>query len=152
MKPAQIEKLYTKLTPHEKAALCFSAAVRQDRNEIDSIVASVEQHNYKCLDYRYRKRAMGLYMLAFFYGGWYWKTRTLMVTATLSNHAEEAHLFLNKLSSMDTALIAVCEQVKVDISAVKTLASCNLEPSFNQWAEPEQVAQYTEMLLGVIDC
>ncbi|MDP1667092.1 MAG: hypothetical protein Q8L79_18460 [Methylobacter sp.] len=152
MKPEQVNKLYNKLTPQEQAALCFDAAIRQDKNELDSIVASIEQHTYKCLDYRYRKRVMGLYMLGLFYGGMYWKTRTLMTAAAfVPDCQQEAHLFLNKLSSMDVALIAVCEQIKVDIIAVRTLAGCIGEPTFNQWAEPEQVAEYTEILLSVVD-
>jgi len=152
MKPEQVNKLYNKLTPQEQAALCFDAAIRQDKNELDSIVASVEQQTYKSLDYRYRKRVMGLYMLGLFYGGMYWKTRTLMTAAAfVQDYRQEAHLFLNNLSSMDVALIAVCEQIKVDITAVKKLAGCDGEPSFSQWAEPEQVAEYIEMLLSVVD-
>ena len=152
MKPEQVNKLYNKLTPQEKAALCFDAAMRRDNNELDSIVSSIEQQNYKCLDYRYRRRVMGLYMLGLFYGGMYWKARTLMTAAAfVPGYKQEADTFLNKLSSMDVALIAVCEQLKVDLTAVKKLANCDKEPSFSQWAEPEQVAEYTEMLLSLVD-
>lgn len=152
MKPEQVNKLYKKLTPQEQAALCFDAAIRHDEGEINNIIANVESHNYKCLDYQYRKRVMGLYMLGLVYGGMYWKTRTLMTAAAfVPDYQQEAHIFLNKLSSMDVALIAVCKHVKVDIIAVKTLAGCAGEPTFNQWAEPEQVAEYTEMLLSVVD-
>ena len=49
MKPAQVNKLYSKLIPYEQAALCFEAAARQDEAEINDIVDSIEKHSYRCL-------------------------------------------------------------------------------------------------------
>ena len=37
MKPAQVNKLYSKLTPHEQAALVFEAAVNRDDDETKAI-------------------------------------------------------------------------------------------------------------------
>ncbi|MCK4842608.1 MAG: hypothetical protein KAT04_12125 [Methylococcales bacterium] len=41
-----INKLYAKLTPNEQATLFFEAAVRQDENEVDLILNSVERRTY----------------------------------------------------------------------------------------------------------
>ena len=156
MRAAQVNKLYSKLTPHEQADLSFEAAARLDEAEINDIVDSVEKHTYRCLHADYRQRATGLFMLALFYGAQYWKNRALMMMAlNLSsdddiNSVQLAVRFLAKLASMDAALIDVCRRIKVDVDSVKTMADCRDEPAFNDYAEAELVGQYTEQFTKAV--
>ncbi len=54
MKPAQVNKLYAKLTPHEQAALAVEAASRHDESAIDAILAHVERTPRSCNTGGYR--------------------------------------------------------------------------------------------------
>jgi hypothetical protein len=56
MKAAQEDKLYSKLTPVEQAALAFEALARNDEAELDVIVDSVERLYYQCTHWQYRWR------------------------------------------------------------------------------------------------
>ena len=155
MKPAQVNKLYAKLTPHEQAALSFEAAVRFDEAEINDILDNVEKHTYHLPNNEYRQRATGLFMLALYYGTQYWKNRALMMMAL---HASDdptgyeglAVQFASKLASMDAALIEVCGSLKVDIQAIKALAECKDKPVFSEYVEAELVEQYTETLNAIV--
>ena len=46
MKPAQVNKLYSKLIPHEQAALVMEAAARLDESEADAIMEQVERKHF----------------------------------------------------------------------------------------------------------
>ena len=152
MKPAQVNKLYAKLTPHEQAALSFEAAIRNDEAEINDILVNVEKHTYHLPNAEYRQRATGLFMLALYYGTQYWKNRALMMMAL---HASDdptgyeglAVQFASKLASMDAALIEVCGSLKVDIRPIKTMADCKDEPVFSEYVEAELVGQYTGLFM-----
>ena len=150
MKPAQVNKLYRKLTPHEQAALVLEAAARLDEKEVDAILEQVEHKTYLTVHANYHRRAYGLMSLVGQYGIEYWKSRALMLTAlNVCDDNETAFKFLAKLGSMEAALMAVCERLKVDVEAVKTLADCKDGPAFNAYAEAEQVEQYLEVFSKV---
>ncbi len=157
MKPEQVNKLYSKLTPQEQAALCFEAAIRLDEAEIKVIVNCVEKHTYQIPHSDYRQRATGLYMLALYYGTQYWRNRAFMMTALNLSSDDEgkeygdiAVRFASKLGSMDKALIDVCGRVKVDIKAIKTLADCKDELAFSEYVEAELVEQYTKLFMQAV--
>ena len=76
MKAEQVDKLYSKLTSQENAALAFEALVRGDNSEFDVIREAVEQRLYQMPDYKYRVRFYDMMILSFWYGGIYWKTCT----------------------------------------------------------------------------
>ena len=74
MKPQQINKLYSNLTPHEQANLAFSAAMRQDETEVDLILSAVKRRTYITPHVDYHTRTHGLVQLSGIFGVAYWKT------------------------------------------------------------------------------
>ena len=53
--------------------------------------------------------------------------------------------FAEKLASINSALIDVCQLFKVDIEAVKIQAQCRDEPTFNDYADSKLIEHYTEL-------
>jgi hypothetical protein len=150
MKPSQVNKLFTKLTPHEQAVLAFEALSRHDINEIEIIVDSVPREKYLCVHTDYQTRAAGLQNLVRIYGTEYWKNRALMMMALHASDNPDGYeglgvRFAAKLASMNSALIEVCQLFKVDIQAVKIQAQCKGEPTFNDYADSKLIEQYTEL-------
>jgi hypothetical protein len=150
MKTAQVNKLYSMLTPLEQASLAIGALARQDIAELEAITDSVERLTYRSLHADYRQRVDGYYTLGGFYGIQYWKTRAMMLTAfNLSrddgsvNHKciEMGKQLMVQLVSMDAALRVVCELLKIDVEAVQTLADCEDVPGFAD-PEPALVDEY----------
>jgi hypothetical protein len=157
VKAAQVNKLCSKLTPHEQAALCMEASARQDRADFDAIADSVTRVTYQGSHLDFSQRLTGLYSLAMLYGTIYWKNHTLMLMAfNLSSeddnkeYIEIAKRFITKLASMDAALIDVCGRIKVNVDSLKTLAYCKDEPSFSDYAEAELVEQYTALFMQAV--
>lgn len=152
MKTAQVNKLYSKLTPHEQAALTFEAAARRDESEIDAIIANVPRQTYQGVHADYKQRATGLYMLVGEYGLNYWQARAALLMVLNLSRGDESmdcadmslHL-LAKIASMDAALTDVCRQIKVDVEAVKMMAGCENQPTFSQYADAELTGLYTEI-------
>ena len=68
MKPAQVNKLYAKLTPHEQAALVIEAASRLDESEVDAILEHVERKHYISAHTDYTQRIQALTVLIGQYG------------------------------------------------------------------------------------
>jgi hypothetical protein len=149
MKVQQVNKLYTKLTPHELAALAFEALSRLDTDEIEIIADSIPREKYLCVHTDYRTRSAGLQNLVRIYGIEYWKNRALMMALHASVNPDGYEglgvRFAAKLASMNSALIDVCQFFKVDIEAVKVQAQCKGEPTFNEYAESELIEKYTEL-------
>ena len=151
MKQQQVNKLYSKLTPHEQAALLFEAAIRQDENEADLILDSIERRTYSMPHIDYQQRITGLINLSGCYGIAYWKTLCqLSVLIALSvdddSYDKTARLFINKISSMDAALEAVCNELKIDVSLIKKFAECNdYHPDFDIDIKNQFIDQYTEI-------
>jgi hypothetical protein len=152
MNLAQVEKLYTKLSPDELAALAFAANVRGDHDEFETILASVGRRTYSCLDQRFSRLTNAYLDLALFYGMTYWKNRTFLAYAeTLSavkgddkSKALLSHLLDNAIA-MDVALQEVCAKVNIDYMAVKKLAICVDEYSPEKCADSELVQDYVAL-------
>jgi hypothetical protein len=156
MKATQVEKLYAKLTPHEQATLAVEALARQDESEIDAIIAAVPRQTFTGLHTDYTRRAHGLLELVCQYSIEYWKNNSFLFAAlALYNHdGSNKNLNLSKsfdakLMAMDIALAEVCRVLKVDIEAIKHIATCkpqaDYEEIFDMPADAELVAQYVAL-------
>lgn len=157
MKAAQVDKLYTKLTPVEQAALAFEAIARNDDAELAVIVGSVERLAYRCTHWAFRQRGWCLLDLAKYYGLIYWKTRTYMeVEHSLAKQNNDPEIqatafgLLERLLAMDVALANVCGKMNIDVMTVKKLALCEDEAAFSDNGNPELVKEYTELFMGII--
>lgn len=159
MKPSQVNKLYAKLTPHEQAALVIEAAARLDENEADAIMEQVERKHYLTCHADYTRRIHALTALVGQYGIEYWKVRTLMLLAC--DYAEQGNQeaeapalrFLAKCVALESAMVEVCNRLKVDIKAIKTMAGCpddDVKPEELQKADTELVKQYADMFAGLV--
>lgn len=151
MKVSQINKLYRGLTPDEQAVLAFEALSRLDTDDIENIVSSVPREQYRCLHNDYQTKSIGLQNLVRLYGISYWKNRTLLMTALhatddVGGYAQLAIRFASNIASMNSALIKVCQLVKADSDAVKIQADCLGEPTFDEYATADLVAQHIELL------
>ncbi|QPK63284.1 hypothetical protein IVG45_21175 [Methylomonas sp. LL1] len=157
MKPAQVNKLYSKLTPHEQAALVIEAAARLDEREADAIMEQVERKHYIATHADYTRRIHGLTALIGQYGIEYWKNRALMLIACEhaeqgSQQAEDSALkFLAKTLALESAIVEVCNRLKVDIKAIKIMAGCpdNETQEFLTPVDEELVKQYIESYAGL---
>jgi hypothetical protein len=159
MKPAQVNKLYAKLTPHEQAALVIEAAARLDESEADAIVEQVERKHYIAAHADYTQRIHALTALIGQYGIEYWKNRTLMLLACDSadkgNHDAEAPAlqFLAKCVALEAAIVEVCNRLKVDEMAIKKMAGCpkdDVNPNTLQKADVKLVEYYTNVFAGLV--
>lgn len=156
MQHAQVEKLYNKLTPVEKANLVVEAIARNDDDEMEVIVNSLEKSTYRIWNPEYTFRKEGLMTLAMTYGVSYWKHRELFIRAMSvydRGNKEAAFIFLQaaaQIRGMEAALNNVCSRIKVDVEAIKTLADCKGEIAFGDDADPEIVAEYTELFINMV--
>ena len=144
MKPAQVNKLYRKLTPHEQAALVFEATVRRDNVEAEAIKASVPIQNFPHFHRDFTHRAIGFLLLTGFYGTIYFQTKALILACN------EPAQYLARLASMDTALVNVCDRFKVSVDAIKTQALCLNEPVFSEYAQADLIDQFTELFTDLV--
>lgn len=158
MKPAQVNKLYAKLTPYEQAALVIEAAARLDESEADAIMEQVERKHYLACHADYTRRIHALTALVGQYGIEYWKNRTLMLIACEyvdqgNQQADATALrFLAKCVALEAAIVEVCKLAKVDIKAIKNMAGCpeeEVRPEELEKADAELVKQYTGMFSGL---
>lgn len=121
MNPAQVDKLYNKLTPVEQANLVFEAIARNDDDEIEVIVNSLEKRAYRIWNPEYTFRNEGLMTLALIYGVSYWKQRELFVRAMRDydkGNEKAALIFIQaaaQIKGMEAALKTVCKEIKVDV-------------------------------------
>lgn len=160
MKPAQMNKLYSKLTPHEQAALVIEALARFDEREADAIMEQVERKHYLATHADYTRRVHALTVIVGQYGIEYWKIRALMYLAC--DHAAEqdnqkaespALLFLAKAVALEAAIVEVCKSLKVEVSAIKKMAGCldeNVKPETLQKADTQLVKQYVDMFPNLV--
>ena len=144
MKPAQVNKLYRKLTPHEQAALVFVAAVNRDDDETKAITANVPMQTYSNFHRDFTHRAIGFLLLTGFYGTIYFQTKTLILS---SNKPAQ---YFARLASMDAALVNVCDRFKVSVDAIKTQALCLNEPVFSEYAQADLIDQFTELFTDLV--
>lgn len=159
MKPSQVNKLYSKLTPYEQAALVIEAAARLDEAEADAILAQVERKHYLSPHSDYTRRIHALTALIGQYGIEYWKNRALALVAC--EYADQGHQeveatalqFLAKAVALETAIFEVCKRLKVDVKAIKKMAGCpdeDAKPSELAKTNQELVEQYIDMFSGLI--
>jgi hypothetical protein len=153
MKAAQVNKLYSRLTPQEQAALVFEAVSRHDESSVDAILEHVERKTYECVHADYMRRIHGLLCLSGYYGGEYWKNRALLLYACIKfetgeNETEAAAMKLYaKIVAMEHALAKTCAHLKVDLAAFKKMAGCQPEDDFSDdlvEVDAELVKQYSE--------
>jgi hypothetical protein len=152
MKVGQVNKLYTKLTPHELAALAFEASVKNDIADMNSIVSAVARHEYRMLDHEYMRRANGFVYLAWFYRGEYWKNLATGYAICLTDSSDKlADQFAAKLAAMDEALDQTCKQLNVDTQAVRKIAECleEIEPIPQGENHVELVKAYAEQFISL---
>lgn len=156
MNNTQVDKLYIKLTPIEQANLVIEAIARNDYDEMEVIVNSLEKRTYRIWNPEYTFRKEGLMTLAMTYGVSYWKHRELFIRAMGAydkGSKEAAFIFLQaaaQIRGMEAALNNVCSRIKVDVEAIKTLADCKGETAFDDDADPEIVAEYTELFINMV--
>lgn len=157
MKPTQVNKLYSKLTPHEQAALVFEAVARQDEGEANSIMEQVERKHYLASHVDYSRRIQTLTALVGQYGIEYWKNRALMLVACemaedgSDKTDQTANQFFVKTIALELALIEVCKLIRVDVRAIKKMASCPPDEAKGfelPEVDSDLVKQYEEMLSG----
>lgn len=159
MKPAQVNKLYAKLTPQEQAALVMEAVARLDESEADAIMEQVERKHYIATHADYTQRIHALTALIGQYGIEYWKNRTLMLIAC--DHAEQGNQqaeapalrFLAKCLALEAAIVEVCNRLKVDVVAIKTMAGCHegkITLGELQPVDEALVKEYVEVFTGLV--
>lgn len=150
MKQLQINKLYSKLTPHEQANLAFEAAMRQDERDVDLILNAVEQKTYVTGHADYHTRNFGLIQLSGIFGIAYWKTFLKLSNVTICKTGEAfdkvAQRHINEFISLNTALNNVCKALKVDPEAIRKYAECQgVYPDFKGTVDDSFVENYTEL-------
>jgi len=160
MKPKQINKLYSSLTPHEQANLAFAAALRHDEKEGDLILNSVEKRTYMTVHADYHNRLHGLVQLSGIFGTAYWKTFFKLSTANLSKTGEAfdkvAQQHINEFIALNTALNNVCQSLQIDSEAIRTFAECKgINPNFEGLpfkglANKDLLTQYTSLFTAAV--
>lgn len=157
MKPEQVTKLYSKLTPQEQATLAFEAAILSDGNEVDAILAQAHRETYRTVHADYHRRVFGLMSLVGTYGIEYWKNRALLFLScgyseTTHPQAEAPALqFLVKIIALEAAIIEVCQRLNVDVAAIKKMADCPLDQLEHEKltdVDPELIQQFVELFEG----
>ena len=160
MKPSQVNKLYSKLTPHEQAALVIEAASRLDEGEADVIMEQVERKHYIATHADYTRRIHALTALIGQYGIEYWKCRALMLLAC--DYADQGNQegevpalrFLAKCVALESAIVDVCNRLKVDVMAIKKMAGCpddDVKPDELPKVDAELLKQYVDILGALIE-
>jgi hypothetical protein len=151
MKLRQVNKLYSKLTPQEQAALVFEAIARGDYEEADAITAAVPTQTLQIYHYDFRRRSCGLNNLALFYGMAYWRAQTHIMFHTRVYNTKAAEQSAIHLASMEAALIEICKRLNVDIEAIKKRALCTGDATeLIGFTKPELVEEYTEAFMKLV--
>jgi hypothetical protein len=157
MKPAQVDKLYSKLTPLELGTLAFDALARLDEVEAEMIANNVEWQPYRSVHADYRRRVERLVLLASCYSMEHWKTRALMLQAfNLYSRDDDEDLadlakeWFYRLESIEVALVKVCKQAKIDIESVKSFACIKDFQPLPDYADPGLVAEYVASFTGLL--
>lgn len=157
MTPSRVDKLYSKLTPHEQASLAFESLANRKKDETDLIIGSVAQHTYQCPHFDFRRRLTDLINLSLYYGLIYWQTRNSWSMAYYQSKVkvdaaaqETAFDVEDRLLAMETALAKVCAELKIDVIAVKKIARCEHEPVFCGVGEPVFVDEYRTLFHALI--
>ena len=150
MKQQQLNKLYSKLTPHEQANLAFEAAMRKDQRDADLILNAVEQKTYVTGHADFHTRSAGLIHLSGVFGIFYWKTFFKLSNVNLSKTGEAfdkvAQRHINEFIALNTALNNVCTLLKIDPEVIREFAECRgIYPDFKGTADHRFIEKYTEL-------
>ena len=126
MRLDQIDKLYSQLTAQQQANLLFEAVANGNSKEADAIEASVEQKTYRSTDLTFHRQLLTLHHLVGAYSQEYWRLRALLLYYLRYDNAEKetAKAYLDKMLALEFALVQVCQQLKVEVKSVKTMACC----------------------------
>ncbi len=162
MKLPQIDKFYSKLTPTELGMLTFDAIARKDENEAKLIANNVGWHTYRSVDADYSRRAERLILLASCYSMEHWKTRALMLQACAlcyrdegKNTDDEMDVFgiqcFKRLQSIESALIDVCNEAKIDIESVKSFACIWGFQQISEYADHGLALEYLESFRKILN-
>ena len=155
MKPHQINKLYSKLTPHEQATLVFEAITRKNENEADLILDSVKVKTYSMPNLDYQQRMQGLSNLSGVYGKVFWKTLFLLSSYKWTQFEsgalpETIKQHIKRFNSIEAAITTICKQLNIKVSTIKELAECNtLNPDFGNEIDNQYVQQYNELFSSI---
>ena len=128
MKPSQIDKLYSRLTPKEQACMVLEAAANSDEAQVDAVIASVERKQYYGLHADYTTHMQKLIAVVGIYGTEYWKNRALMLAAcNLLDETSDpdvidaANRLYEKAIALDVAVVIVCKQLGVEIQSIRSI-------------------------------
>lgn len=127
MREQQVNKLYSKLTPHEQAALAFEASIQLNGKEVDLILSGVERRDYTAPHIEYIARTQGLIQFSLTYGLLFWKRLCQIATVTIlasDNIAVDEQYLVDDFTSMNSAFEEVCKQLGVDVSIIRKFAEC----------------------------
>lgn len=150
MKRQQLDKIYSKLTPHEQANLAFEAAIRHDEQDLDLIMNAIEQKTYVTGHADYHIRNHGLIQLSGMFGIVYWKTFFKLSTAHLDKTGKDfnkiAQKHVDEFIAINTALNTVCEALKINPEVIRKYAECHaINPDFKGTADNKFIEKYTEI-------
>lgn len=148
MKLNTTDKLYKQLSPTQAAAMAFEAAVRKDADELALIVRSQPLLEYRTPSVDYMHRSIGLCQMSLFYGVIYWKETARLIRAGHHYNDDIANQAGATLGSMDAALTQVCDNLKVDIAAVKQQAMIPGDGGdYQEFADAALTAEFIEILI-----
>ena len=153
MKQQQVNKLYSKLTPHEQASLAFEAAMRKDGDDVDLILDSVERCTYITTHKEYLVRSHALVHLSGIYGIFFWKTLCqlgvltgLYIDSKDVKYISVTQRYMNEIYSMNLALEVVCKELKIASNVIKAFAECEgTQPILGGQPIDTFIEQYTEL-------
>lgn len=153
MRAQQVNKLYSKLTPHEQAALAFEAAAQTKGEECDLIINSVEQRTYDAPHIDYQTRMQGLMQFSLSYGIFFWK-RLCQIGSAPALEADGVHVdvqpIMDDFASMNVAFENICDKLKVDPVVVRKFAECGCyQPLSDAEVKDHLVEKYTDLFTKI---
>jgi len=155
MKRPELQRVYSKLTPQEQAALVFEASTRQDKSEADVILNCVSIKNYSMPDLDYQQRMQGLSNLSGVYGMVFWKALFLLSSFKWTQFdndflPETIKQHIKRFNSIEVAIEAICKQMNIKVSTLKEIAECDtLNPDFGDEIDSQYVRQYNQLFASI---
>lgn len=157
MTTAAITRIYEKLPPRKLAVLAVNAAVSQDGDELDRIIAACPRKTYTCPDiaFEFTKDALTTTLLTL--GLEWWRDMTLAQTsrcglmhAIAAKDSDETQKWLANCqkwtglaNTVDAAIHTICEESGVDEDAVRKWL--NIAERTGEELNDEQFELYEEV-------
>ena len=155
MRTDRVTKMYDNLTNKERAALAFHYMTDMNETELARIEATVPRHAYRCVDLEYQSWLASFVHVACVWAIEYWQTKVRKVAATgaglhLAGRGEyekadawfdESNVWDSRLTALDRALEAMCEEHGVDADSVRRLAGTNTLARLHDNTEPDAELQ-----------